>query len=44
MKTTLRRGVALLGASIALAEFHRAEVAKWHKIIAYVRESGIVIE
>jgi tripartite-type tricarboxylate transporter receptor subunit TctC len=28
----------------ALTEFHRAEVAKWHKIILYLRESGIVLE
>jgi tripartite-type tricarboxylate transporter receptor subunit TctC len=28
----------------ALAEFHRTEVAKWHKIIVQLRESGIALE
>ena len=28
----------------ALSEFHRTEVAKWHKIILHLRESGIVLE
>ena len=28
----------------ALAEFHRTEVAKWHRIIVQLRESGIVLE
>ena len=28
----------------ALTEFHRAEVAKWHKVIFHLRESGVVLE
>jgi tripartite-type tricarboxylate transporter receptor subunit TctC len=28
----------------ALAEFRRTEIAKWHKIIAHLRDSGIVLE
>jgi tripartite-type tricarboxylate transporter receptor subunit TctC len=28
----------------ALAEFQRTEIAKWHKIIVHLRESGIVLE
>jgi tripartite-type tricarboxylate transporter receptor subunit TctC len=28
----------------ALAEFQRAEIAKWQKVIAHLRESGIVLE
>ena len=28
----------------ALGEFHRTEVAKWHKIILHLRESGVVLE
>ena len=28
----------------ALTEFHRGEVAKWHKILVHMRESGIVLE
>jgi tripartite-type tricarboxylate transporter receptor subunit TctC len=28
----------------ALAEFQRSEIAKWRKVIAHLRESGIILE
>jgi hypothetical protein len=28
----------------ALAAFHRAEIKKWQDMIAYLRETGVVLE